>query len=81
MCQELRITLQPVPSNSSELNGRIERANRTIMEMTRSMLLHSGLSAANWPDAIRYARTILNLLPKTEEETVGLESSKALVKG
>jgi hypothetical protein len=70
LCRELRISLRPVPSHSSELNGRIERANRTLLEMTRAMLLHSGLSIRNWPYATKHARTLLNLLPKSDSVTV-----------
>lgn len=41
-------------------NGIVERANRTILEMARSMLHHAGMHESYWADAIATAGYLLN---------------------
>ncbi|MBW0538226.1 hypothetical protein O181_077941 [Austropuccinia psidii MF-1] len=42
-------------------NGKIERTNRTISEMARTMLISSNLPVILWPWALRHAAWIFNL--------------------
>ena len=44
-------------------NGVAERMNRTILEMTRSMLLESALPKSYWTFAVSYTQEVLNRLP------------------
>jgi len=44
-------------------NGRIERQNRTIVEMARSMLAGAGLPLELWAEACKTAALIRNMLP------------------
>jgi transposase InsO family protein len=46
-----------------EQNGVAERANRTIVESARCMLLESGLSKSFWAEAVRTAVHLKNRLP------------------
>lgn len=41
-------------------NGVAERANRTLIEMARTMLIHSGLSESFWAEAVRTSSYIRN---------------------
>jgi len=53
-------------------NGTAEHLNRTILEMTRSMLLGSNLPKTLWPFVVNYTQEILNRLPTqalTEDKT------------
>jgi transposase InsO family protein len=49
-------------------NGVAERFNRTIVEMSRSMLHHSGLPKTFWAEAVRTAVYIINVTPTTAME-------------
>ena len=51
-----------VPYNPSQ-NGKVERMNRTIVEMARSMLIDSGLPKEFWAEAANTACFIFNRLP------------------
>lgn len=44
-------------------NGRVERQNRTIVEMARSMLAGADLPLALWAEACKAAALIRNMLP------------------
>jgi hypothetical protein len=44
-------------------NGISERKNRTVLEMTRSLLLHAVLPQSLWEEATRTAVYILNRVP------------------
>ncbi|GJP48724.1 hypothetical protein CLOM_g8003 [Closterium sp. NIES-68] len=37
------------------MNGIAERANRTLTETARGLLIEAGLSNYFWPDAVRHA--------------------------
>lgn len=41
-------------------NGVAERANRTLVEMARTMIIHSGLSEGFWAEAVRTSSYIRN---------------------
>ena len=46
-------------------NGVAERFNRTLMDMTRSMLIHSGLDTRFWCSAVLQAAHLRNRVPTT----------------
>ena len=59
-------------AGSHHQNGRAERAIRTIMEMGRTILLHSAIHWSDvthstlWPFAVKHAVWIFNRLPRTD---------------
>lgn len=50
---------QTVPYNPQQ-NGLIERLNRTLMELVRSMLHHKKLPKAFWAEAVNFAVYVRN---------------------
>ncbi|MBW0535807.1 hypothetical protein O181_075522 [Austropuccinia psidii MF-1] len=54
-------------------NGRIERTNRTISEMARTLLIASRLPAFLWPWAFRHATWIFNRSLHCDEEKTPFE--------
>jgi len=50
-------------ANTPQENGVAERLNRTILEMTRTMLFGSKLPKSFWTFAVNYTQEILNRLP------------------
>jgi transposase InsO family protein len=57
------IEVQKTAPHTSQSNGVAERMNRTIMDKVRTVLNASGMSAAFWPEAVRYAAHTINRLP------------------
>ena len=53
-CVELGIRHDVSEPNRHESNGVIERANRTVIEGTRTILYQSGLPYKYWPEAMEY---------------------------
>ncbi|KAG7564133.1 Zinc finger CCHC-type [Arabidopsis suecica] len=45
---------------SPQLNGVVERRNRTLMEMTRSILKHMNMPNYLWGEAVRHATYLIN---------------------
>ena len=62
-CKNVRIKRQYTASYTPQQNGVVERKNRTIVEMTRSMLQSKELSNMYWAEAIRTSVYILNRCP------------------
>ena len=54
---------QQTPAYTPEHNGVAERANRTIVEMARSMIYAAGLSLSYWGEAVICAAYIRNRCP------------------
>lgn len=63
MCQKDRIHHEHSTVYCPEQNGRVERQNRTIIEMTRSMLAAAEVPRSLWPEAVRTAAHIRNRIP------------------
>ena len=53
---------------SPSMNGAAERANRTITEVARCMLNHSGVPDKFWPEAVRHAAFVKNRILTTRGE-------------
>lgn len=54
------INRQLTVPHTPQQNGVAERANRTLVEMARSMLLHAGLDERFWAEAIKTASYLRN---------------------
>lgn len=52
-------------AGNPEMNGMIERANRTVVECARSMLHHAGLETPLWAEACMTAVYTLNKVPNS----------------
>ena len=61
------------PPYTQALNGTAERAVRTVMEMARTMMLHSGVPRSLYGEALLYAIYILNRLPRGPDNECALE--------
>ena len=57
-------TFDATPADSPALNGIAERMNRTLMEMTRAMLIQSEAHVSLWGEAIRTAAFTHNCTAK-----------------
>ena len=55
---------------TAEQNGRVERENRTISELTRSMLLNNNLPKFLWAEAMATAVYVLNRIPSKGQRNV-----------
>lgn len=72
--REKGIKLETTAPYAHSSNGVAERFNRTLMELTRAMLIGKGLPSYLWEVAVEYAAYIRNLAPsqalggKTPEE-------------
>ena len=62
--EENGIEHQKSAPRSAQQNGRAERWNQTQIGLALAMILHAGLSPGHWQNAVAYACTIYNLLPK-----------------
>jgi len=54
------IVPQYTMSGSPSMNGVVERRNRTLKDMVRSMICHSNLPESLWGEALKTATYILN---------------------
>ena len=63
VCEEARIKRQMTAPYTPQQNGLVERRNRSIMEMARSMLKSMKLPGKFWGEAVRHAVYLLNRLP------------------
>ncbi|XP_033138570.1 uncharacterized protein LOC103844422 isoform X1 [Brassica rapa] len=59
-CAQAGIQRHLTAPYTPQQNGVVERRNRTLMEMTRSILKHFGLPNYLWGEAVRHSTYILN---------------------
>lgn len=69
-CKESGIKRQLTAAYTPHQNGIAERKNRSIMNMTRRMLLEKAVPRKFWPEAVMYAVHILNRSPAAAVEAV-----------
>lgn len=62
-CEETSIARQFTAPNSPQQNGIVERRNRTLIEMARSLLKGMQMPCNFWGETVRRAIYILNRLP------------------
>jgi transposase InsO family protein len=55
------------PPYTPQLNGIAERANCTVLDMTRCIMLHSNVALEWWADAVKTATAITNYLPSLSQ--------------
>ena len=58
--KECGIILQYIMMGKLSVNGVVERRNRTLQDMVRSMISHSSLPESLWGEALKTAVYILN---------------------
>jgi transposase InsO family protein len=63
VCESAGIKRHFTAPYSPQQNGVVERKNRTIMEMTRSLMKSMGVPAKLWGEAVRHSIYLLNRLP------------------
>ena len=63
MCRKRGIRQSHTASYSPQQNGQVERMNRTLVEMARTMLLHANLPPRYWGYAVECAGYIRNRVP------------------
>jgi len=63
ICEEAGIKRQMTAPYSPQQNGVVERRNRSVMEMARSMLKSMKIPGKFWGEAVRHAVYLLNRLP------------------
>ncbi|KAL5622066.1 hypothetical protein BROUX41_006011 [Berkeleyomyces rouxiae] len=59
----------PVAAQKPQQNGMAERQIRTLIEQTRTLLLHSELPHRHWPQALQTAIYIQNRIPNSRVNT------------
>ncbi|KAK8921022.1 hypothetical protein KSP39_PZI020059 [Platanthera zijinensis] len=74
-CQDAGIHRELTAPGSPQQNGVVERRNRTIMEMARSMVIQKALPKAFWAEAATTAVYLLNRVPtKALQQTTPYEA-------
>ncbi|RZC20264.1 Retrovirus-related Pol polyprotein from transposon TNT 1-94 [Glycine soja] len=61
--KECEIVLQYTMPGKPSMNGVVERRNRTLKDMVRSMISHSSLPESLWGEALKTTTYILNRVP------------------
>jgi transposase InsO family protein len=79
-CSQRGITHQFSTPNTPQQNGVIERKNRTVQEMARTMLSQSDLPLSFWGDVVSTAVDIINRCPTKAIAEMTLEESFTSVK-
>src|SRR5208282_5279248 len=74
-CSDRGIRMEHTTINTPQHNARTERANRTILEMSRAMLFHAKLPLVFWGHAALTAVYLLNrrIAPRNNKDKTPLE--------
>ena len=75
--EECGIVPQYTMSGSPSMNGVVERRNRTLKDMVRSMICHSNLPESLWGEALKTATYILNRVSTKTASKYTKKSNKA----
>lgn len=59
-CDDMGIKRQLTAPYTPQQNGVVERRNRTLMEMARSILKHMHMPTYLWGEAIRHSTYLIN---------------------
>ncbi|KAJ9544580.1 hypothetical protein OSB04_024287 [Centaurea solstitialis] len=70
---ECGIVSQLTPPYTPQMNGVLERRNRTLLDMVRTMMCHSTLPMSFWGHALETAAHILNRAPTKSVEKIAYE--------
>ena len=73
LCDEKGIQHQLTIPRTPQQNGVVERRNRTLLEMVRSMMAQANLPITFWGDALLTATFILNRVPSKSVPTTPYE--------
>ena len=73
LCDEKGIARQLTIPGTPQQNGVVERRNRTLLDMVRSMMSQAGLPISCWGDALLTATYILNCVPSKSVTTTSYE--------
>jgi transposase InsO family protein len=63
VCEQARISRQFIAPFSPQQNGVVERRNRTMMEMARSMMKGMKVPGCFWGEAVKHSMYLLNRRP------------------
>ncbi|BBH02600.1 ADP glucose pyrophosphorylase large subunit 1 [Prunus dulcis] len=74
-CEKNGIHRQLTAAYSPQQNGVVERKNRTIMNMVRSMLARTKVPKKFWPEAVNWSSHILNRCPTHAVKSVTPEEA------
>jgi hypothetical protein len=74
-CTQQGIRHQTTPAYTPQLNGVAERKNRTILDMTRSLLKAKKLPKQYWAEAVSYAVYLLNRCPTRSLQAITPEEA------
>lgn len=59
-CEKIGVNRHRVAPYSPQQNGVVERRNRTLLEMTRSILKHMKVPNHLWGEAVRHSTYLIN---------------------
>ena len=62
-CKSVGVVQDYSPAYDPQSNGSVERVNRTLTEMARAMVHHSGVPTTFWGDAFGLSAYVHNRLP------------------
>lgn len=79
-CRDNGIKRQLTTAYTPQQNGVVERTNRTVMNMVRSLLVEKNIPKNFWPKAVTWAIYILNQSPTTSVKDMTPEEAWSGVK-
>ncbi|WP_353848693.1 hypothetical protein, partial [Herbaspirillum sp.] len=71
-CRHHGIARELTTPRTPQHNSKAERANRSLVERARCFLFQSGVSSGYFPEAIRHACHVGNLIPRSDGEIPSL---------